>query len=179
MDLPEETDGEWRALTAYDAVVRGGREAVTHLLGRPFFVQRQGASLLLSPDTGEADGAIAHIRIQFSAGPKVYAKDADTGETLAAMAVILQQISILPSERGRRHPARIMDELNAAAAEIDRVLVIQSVLSDRLERTLRRLGATELPYEPGSYVYQPPDRERSPSPKRLRLRAALRKWYQS
>lgn len=175
-----ENDDEWVEMLPEGAEkVPDGRAAVHRLVDAPPNVQRQGVSLLIAPAGGPA---VAQVRLQMSTGPRVYAKDPRTGEPLLAPMVILQQISVRPSERGRRHPARIFDEMDAAAAELARRLMIQSVLSPRLRRMLGKMGAAELPYTPDSFVYRRTTRadarhDDARAPKRSRLGAALRDWY--
>ena len=155
-----ESDDDWLEMAHSEGVVRDGREAVEHLARLPSFRQRGGVSLLVAPDRHRA---VAQLRLQLSAGDVYHSRHPETGAPVGGPAVTLQQISVRPSERGRRHPARIMDELAEAAAALEpaRRLVIQSVFSDRLRRILLKLGAQPLPHDSGSFVYR---RTRRPEP---------------
>lgn len=90
-----------------------------------------------------------HVLLQLSRGPRTYAE----GST--SYLVILQQISVKPSERRKGLATQTIHALAEAAEARNTRLMIQSVISNEMRAALEKMNAAKIPYDDGSYYYTP------------------------
>lgn len=90
-----------------------------------------------------------HVLLQLSSGPRTYAE----GST--SSLVILQQISVKPSERRKGLATATIHALAEAAEAHNTRLMIQSVISTEMRAALEKMNATKIPYDDDSYYYTP------------------------